>query len=268
MAEPATVKSPGAGPAGSAGGEIPASNGAADAGGNNADPSDLYRGYEAWKGWDTLFAYSPDQAQYFRGEARGIAVAGAKVLEIGFGSGAFLQWACDQGAEVRGTEINAKLLEAARTRGVGLLPAAFERTAHQHAEGFDTIVAFDVFEHFALEDIVRRLAAVETMLKPGGHLLLRFPNAQSPFGLAPQHGDPTHRSFLSRSVFEQLAQGSAFKVVRYGGAYRAAGTGLARRIVRLGRRISQDLVSGALNFVYATSVPMAPVVVLVLRKRG
>ena len=60
----------------------------------------------------------------------------------------------------------------------------------EHPARFDTVVAFDVFEHFALEEIEARLAALETMIRPGGHLLMRFPNGQSPFGLVLQHGDP------------------------------------------------------------------------------
>ena len=55
--------------------------------------SGLYSGYEAWKGWDDLFSYTPYKADYFAGETRGLAIAGAEVLEIGFGSGDFLQWA-------------------------------------------------------------------------------------------------------------------------------------------------------------------------------
>src|SRR5690606_23788340 len=100
------------------------------------------------KGWNELFRYSPDKGDYFSGEMRGIAIAGADVLEIGFGAGDFLQWAIDRGARVAATEINAALLKAAAERGIEILEADIERIADAHPSRFDTIVAFDVFEHF------------------------------------------------------------------------------------------------------------------------
>lgn len=227
---------------------------------------DFYQGYESWKGWDELFSYDGDKADYFAGEMNGIRIRNAEVLEIGFGSGDFLQWASDQGAAVTGTEINPVLLTAAEAKGVTLLAADIENIADSHRERFDTIVAFDVFEHFMLNDVVLRLAAAETMLKPGGHLVMRFPNAQSPFGLAPQNGDPTHRSCLSRSVFEQLLQESSLKIVRYAPSFRAAGRTWPKRIARFVRHGMQDAISASLNFVYASRIPWAPVVVLVLAK--
>ncbi len=232
------------------------------------DKLDPYAGYENWKGWHDLFRYTPDKADYFSGETRGMAVAGAELLEIGFGSGDFLQWAIDRGAKVAGTEINPVLLKAAAERGIELLDADFERIADAHAGRFDTIVAFDVFEHFSLDEVTVRLRAAERMLKPGGHLVMRFPNAQSPFGLAPQHGDPTHRSYLSRSVFEQLIQGGAFEVARYDHEFRAKGRTLAVRLVRLVRHLLRDLISACLNLIYTTKFPYDAVVVLVLRKNA
>ena len=104
-------------------------------------------------------------------------------------------------------------------------------------------------------------------LKPGGHLILRFPNAQSPFGLAPQNGDPTHKTGLSRSAFEQLIQGTSFEIVRYAPSFRIGGGGLATRLVRRLRHTARDLIGGLLNAIYAQDIPWDPVVVLVLRKK-
>ncbi len=230
------------------------------------DPNALYAGYEEWKGWDRPFTYTGDDASYFAGEMRGIDVAGKRVLEIGFGSGSFLAWARSRGAEIAGIEIIETMLQAARYEGVELLDPAIEEIAGDNAERYDVIVAFDVFEHFTLDVVVSRLAAVRTMLKPGGHLVLRFPNAQSPFGLPPQNGDPTHRSALSRSVFEQLCQAVPFEFVRYAPSYRAPGNGIARRIVRALRGALRDGISGLLNFIYSSNIPWDSVVVLVLRK--
>ncbi len=231
-----------------------------------ADRADLYAAYDRWKGWDQPFTYTADESAYFAGECRGLKLAGASVLEIGFGSGAFLAWAEAQGASVAGNEINAASLDAARARRIELLPARFEPGAEAYARRFDTVVAFDVFEHLTLEEIAAKIAALETMTKPGGHVLLRFPNAQSPFGLAPQNGDPTHKSALSQEVFGLLLQGSRFDIVRYGGSHQIGGGGLARSIVRPVRRLLRGMIGGLLNFAYATRIPYDPVVVIVLRR--
>lgn len=225
-----------------------------------------YEGYEAWKGWDKPFACSAVEAEYFAGETRGLAIDGADILEIGFGSGSFLAWAQENGARVAGVEIIPALVEAAKARGVELL-APDLASADTHAGRFRTIVAFDVFEHFDVEEIRSRLARCATMTASGGHLVLRFPNAQSPFGLAPQNGDPTHKSALSRSVFEQLLQGTPWQIVRYAPAYRTRGRGLPRRIARMLQYAVRDLISLSLNAIYTQSIPWDPVVVLVLRRR-
>jgi hypothetical protein len=231
------------------------------------DCSDLYAGYEAWKGWSKLFIVGAGEAAYFAGETRDVKVQNAVVLEIGFGSGSFLTWAQQCGASIAGTEINQVLLQAARDFGVKLLPADFERVSHEHAGRFDTIVAFDVFEHFSLSEIVARLKAAEIMLKANGHLIMRFPNAQSPFGLAPQNGDPTHKAALSRSVFEQLIQDTTLEVVRYSPCFRVRSGSLPKRIAHGVRTAARGLISWSLNAIYSQDIPWDPVVVLVLQRR-
>ena len=53
------------------------------------------------------------------------------------------------------------------------------------------------------------------MLKPGGLLMLRFPNGQSPFGRYLQHADHTHRSTLSLPIIEQLTVSGPLTIVRH-----------------------------------------------------
>ncbi len=232
----------------------------------DARPPSTYAGYEDWKGWNKPFSYTSEDAAYFAGEMRGVAVANADVLEIGFGAGNFLAWASSRDARVAGIEIIPALLAAAESAGMPLLPADFEHAPEAHAASFDTIVSFDVFEHLSIDDVGPKLAGCERLLRPGGHLVLRFPNAQSPFGLASQHGDPTHKSYLSRSVFEQLIQGKPWRITRYAAAYRLSGGGLVKSIARGLRWALRDLIGAVLNFTYAQSIPWDPVVVLVLQK--
>ena len=227
---------------------------------------DLYSCYETWKGWGRLFEYTPEKADYFRGETDGLAIKGADVLEIGFGSGDLLQWMADQGSRVSGSEINPILAQAAVDHGIAIVDAAIERVSEEYESAFDTIIALDVFEHFTMAQIEARLEAAERMLRTGGHLLLRFPNSQSPFGLFPQCGDPTHLSFLSKSIFESLLARRNMVIVRYGHEYRARGRRLRTIVARRARAICRDMISWALNFIYSTDIPYDPVVVIRIKK--
>lgn len=226
----------------------------------------LYASYESWKGWDRLFTYTQDKADYFQGETAGLAIKNADVLEIGFGSGDLLQWMIDQGARVVGSEINPVLMQAAIDRGVATIAPQIDSLQEAGAGVFDTIVSFDVFEHFTFDQVEAYLVAAEHMLKSGGHLLLRFPNSQSPFGLAPQNGDPTHVSALSRSVLESFLVRRNLAVVRYGHEYRARGRTIRQVIGRRFRGICRDLITVVLNAIFSTDIPYDPVVVIVLRK--
>ena len=226
----------------------------------------LYQSYDAWKDWGTPFRCPDELQRYFAGECEGLVVAHGNVLELGFGSGTFLAWAHDQGAKVYGTEINPAFISAGEAFGVTMLEPGIERQAGSYAEHFDTVAAFDVFEHFTVPEIVDRLEAIEVMLRPGGHLVLRFPNAQSPFGLAPQYGDATHKTGLSRNIIEQLTQPMNLAVVRYGPSFRVAGSGFVNRIARQLRGLTRDVIGALLNSIYAQNIPWDPVVTLVLQK--
>ncbi len=216
--------------------------------------SDHYSSYHLWKGWNKLFSYTPDEADYFAGETSDLKISDANVLEIGFGAGDFLQWATDEGAHVTGTEINPFLVKAAIERQIPVIDAHIENIADQFADHFDTIVAFDVFEHFTVGEIMKRLEAAEVMLKLGGKILLRFPNAQSPFGLASQYGDPTHQTSLSGCALEHLLQGSALELVRYEHSFRSKGRTWSVIFVRFLRYSLRNIISKCINFIYATKI--------------
>jgi 2-polyprenyl-3-methyl-5-hydroxy-6-metoxy-1,4-benzoquinol methylase len=226
----------------------------------------IYDGYEEWKGWSDLFCYSDDERDYYHGETRALAIRGARVLEIGFGSGSFLQWAADNGASVSGTEVNRALASAARDRGFDVLNADIGQVADGYTDHFDTIVAFDVFEHLSIPQIKSYLAATEKMLKPGGHLLLRFPNGQSPFGLVAQHGDYTHRTALSFSIFDQLIKHLRYMLVCYRQVYNVRGRNWATTFARFWQSMAKRAISRTLNMIFANRIIYDPVVVLILKK--
>lgn len=183
------------------------------------DAAGLYRGYSDWKDWQGDFVATDRDARYFAAELRDIEIAGKRVLEIGFGNGRFMAWAKAQGATIVGTEINEAMLARAREKGFEVQASALDTLAAA-GRRFDVVAAFDVFEHWDKAALIANLRYIATLLEPGGTLVARFPNGQSPFGLAYQYGDITHQSVLSASSVEQLAQMTGFDVVRIGNAMR------------------------------------------------
>jgi SAM-dependent methyltransferase len=227
--------------------------------------SRLYASYDGWKGWKAPFVCDADTAGYFAAELAAFPVTDRRILEIGFGNGEFLAWARNKGAVVSGCEVTPAAVAAAEAAGIPLISPDFETDPAAHGH-FDIIAAFDVFEHLDPPTIVAKLAAIGRMLNPTGILLLRYPNGQSPYGLASQNGDATHVTALSRAKIEQYATGTGLETVRYGGVARGSAPSAAKACVRAIRYALRNLHRRVIHFVYATDVELEPVVTHVLAR--
>lgn len=228
----------------------------------------LYETYTQWKGWSDHFVCGDLDRARFSEDFAGIALANRDVLEIGFGPGAFLAWAREQGARVSGSEFNAQSLAAARENGIPLVGTEFETTGELADGSLDLVVAYDVFEHLDAPTLKAKLAAIDRALKPGGLLVMRYPNGQSPFGLPSQHGDVTHLEALSEMKLTQLADGTALRTQSYRGAAFAAHPRLSHRIVTWMRNRLRRAMIRAIQFAIATDIALEPVMVHVMRKAG
>src|SRR4029453_16158704 len=105
---------------------------------------------------------------------------------------------------VAGIEVSAEMRDAARRHGFVALDTSLSELAATSAT-YDLVVAFDVSEHWDTAELMQNFAHVRDLLAPGGLFLARFPNGQSPFGRAFQHGDFTHKSTLTTYKIEYLA---------------------------------------------------------------
>lgn len=230
-----------------------------------SESTGLYADYDAWKGWANPFSWNAEEGRYFAAEL-GRDPTGLDVLEIGFGNGAFLGWARDRGARVRGSELTPAAVEAAQAAQIPLVAPDFEVTGELGEASLDAVVAFDVFEHLDPATLTPKLAAIARALRPGGVLVLRYPNGQSPFGLDPQHADATHVIALSRAKIEQYAAGTGLRTIRYGATARVASGSVPRDAVRMLRYALRGIHARLIRFIYATDVELAPVVTQVLTR--
>src|SRR5947207_2752094 len=100
-------------------------------------------------------------------DATGVIRPGARVLEIGSGTGAMLQHLTDLGADARGTELRQDLIDEAHRHYGALRIDRVDGTALPFADAsFDVVVSLDVFEH--IPDSDAHLSEVRRVLVPGG----------------------------------------------------------------------------------------------------
>ncbi|MDP1900530.1 MAG: class I SAM-dependent methyltransferase [Rubrivivax sp.] len=174
--------------------------------------------YSEWKGWSAaeFGRHTVHDDRYFRwhvGRALPSSAQALQVLELGFGNGRFLGWCRDSGHGVVGVETNPRLREIAYAQGYEAAASVDELEATRR---FDLIAAFDVMEHIEAERMPEFLRQLASRLKPGGRMLLRFPNGESPFGLSMQQGDLTHRQALGVGKFKQLSAACGLQLLHSG----------------------------------------------------
>jgi SAM-dependent methyltransferase len=105
-------------------------------------------------------------------------VPGGRVLDVGCHAGWLLGYLQRSGAgyELQGVEPSDSLAELARRR-LGI-PVRSGFLQDVQGEQYDAIVATDVIEHVAPDDMNDFFEALGRCLRPGGHVFLKTPNAR------------------------------------------------------------------------------------------
>lgn len=99
---------------------------------------------------------------------------GQKLLEVGSGSGAFLQMVAKVGIHAEGLELNPDAIEKARSLGCVVHDESIQAFASAHASAYDVVCTFQVLEHIAQP--AEFISAMIQCLKPGGTLIIGVPN--------------------------------------------------------------------------------------------
>jgi 2-polyprenyl-3-methyl-5-hydroxy-6-metoxy-1,4-benzoquinol methylase len=181
--------------------------------------SSMNDAYTDWKHWEAgQFAQcSRSDGRYFSWclAQAGLGSPPTRVLEVGFGNGAFLGYCRDQGWSATGIETSEALLDRAASAGFSAFASVEELPRGQT---FEVIAAFDVLEHLPFDQGQEMLAALRTFLSPQGAILVRVPNGDSPFGRAYQHGDRTHVETYGSEKLRQLCALVQLRIVHAGEA--------------------------------------------------
>ena len=78
---------------------------------------------------------------------------------------------------------------------------------------FDIVLAIDVLEHLTKAEVLEALAGIRRALRGRGVLIVRVPNAQSPFSGRFRYGDFTHQTSFTQHSIRQVLLASGFSEV-------------------------------------------------------
>lgn len=239
----------------------------------NALKPDKNLDYIQWKSWDAdQFGdvITKDNA-VFSCELRRAGVtltSHSSVLEVGFGNGAFAGWVRQKTTNYVGTESNPELIMRAQRANIEAYPATTKLDILAKGRSFDLIAIFDVIEHLEMTEITEILRSASRCLANEGRIIIRVPSGDSPFSGHLMNGDITHKTWLGRSAFYQLAALTGLEVNSvHDAAFPIFGFGAAAAIRRLIVVPARKVVGTIIRAIYYANEPVviSPTLVAVLQ---
>jgi 2-polyprenyl-3-methyl-5-hydroxy-6-metoxy-1,4-benzoquinol methylase len=224
---------------------------------------EFYRSYLAFKSWSFEDHRCSDEIFEIELSRAGVRPP-ARILEIGFGTGRFLDWARRRGYSITGVDILGELVDGARASGHTVFQGTPQSALDPASHKFDLIVAFDVLEHLTVEELVDLLKFSQKILYPKGRILARFPNGGSPFGTFWQNSDITHVTTLSGERIRQIALAAEMRVLSVANSARPM-RGRRSKILKRGAYLLRDIIEWTVGYAYlGHRVPLDPNLSVVL----
>lgn len=134
------------------------------------------------------------------------------VGELACGHGSFLHWLQTQRfTALAGVDASAEQIQLARQTGAAADQDDVNRwLSRQPPNHFAALVGIDLVEHLPRDDFMELLRAAHAALVPGGSLILRLPNGDSPFVGLNLFNDITHVWTYTPNCLNSLAQMHGF----------------------------------------------------------
>jgi len=170
---------------------------------------DFYSSYRAYKNYKSPTLAAKDSAR-FDAEIWNPAAftAALNCLEIGSGEGAFLAYLAAKGVtHFQGIDHDPALKAVQPPQSAAHFECAdvWEYLQANAVQPFDRVVLLDVLEHFTPEEGFRLISAIKAVLGKDGKIVIKVPNASSPWGINYQFGDLTHKTAYNGESLRQLA---------------------------------------------------------------
>jgi 2-polyprenyl-3-methyl-5-hydroxy-6-metoxy-1,4-benzoquinol methylase len=135
------------------------------------------------------------------------------ILDLGCGQGHYVRKLLALGFEhTRGIDVSPEQVHVAQASGLTQVSLGDYQESLGVAD-LDVVIATDFLEHLTRFEGLRALDRIKRSLRPGGILILRVPNAASPFGGALRYGDLTHESSFTAGSLRQLGAATGFAEV-------------------------------------------------------
>ncbi len=140
-------------------------------------------------------------------------------MDVGCGSGGFLDLAKKSGMRTFGIELNPQAARLSTDKGHKVYSCSMaEFCEGKTHERFDLVTAFEVLEHVA--DPVGFLSSAAGLLNPGGYLAVSVPNRSGVIRLCeenPHQWPPHHLSWWRRRDLARIGERCNLEIVQTGG---------------------------------------------------
>jgi 2-polyprenyl-3-methyl-5-hydroxy-6-metoxy-1,4-benzoquinol methylase len=140
----------------------------------------------------------------------------ASIVDLGCGHGAFLHFAQKAGyLNILGVDRSPQQIHAAQILGIKNVQEGdlLEFLKGKADASLDTVIAFDVVEHFTKSELFVFLEEVIRCLKTGGSFIIHTPNGEAPFGARMLFWDFTHELAFTRTSIAQVLYSIGFSRV-------------------------------------------------------
>ena len=139
------------------------------------------------------------------------------IAELACGHGSFLHWLKGCGyTNITGVDSSPEQLEFARMVGVSVEEGDVNAwLASQDNNRFATIIAIDLIEHLPKDEFMCLLHQAHAALLPGGALISRLPNGESPFVGKNLFNDVTHVWTYTPNAMNSLALMHGFSTASF-----------------------------------------------------
>jgi O-antigen chain-terminating methyltransferase len=171
------------------------------------ESAEASRRFEPWYGNDRFEAEFRGSREEILDRYRGLAAefAGcAPVLDVGCGRGEFLELLAEIDVDARGIEIDPRLVEFAKARGLKVDQAdGIEWLASEVDGSLGGLVTIQVVEHLSAQQVADLVKLAAEKLRPQGKAIVETVNPQSLYVFAhsfyvdPSHMHPVHPGYLS-----------------------------------------------------------------------
>ena len=171
------------------------------------ETTEARRHFEPWYGNDRFEAEFRGSREELLDRYRNLAtelMGCAPVLDVGCGRGEFLELLAEVDVDARGVDIDPRLVEAAKARGLKVDQAdGIEWLAGEVDRSLGGLVTIQVVEHLSAQQVADFVKLAADKLRPGGKAIVETINPQSLYVFAhsfyvdPTHVHPVHPGYLA-----------------------------------------------------------------------